>query len=72
MSLRTIQKITYAHEFQMGPMRVKQPLPAYGFKNVGPFILLQLSRQTGNSSIFQYNQGLVVNTFFHMDVRSKR
>ena len=40
MSLRTIKKISYAHEFQMGPMRVKQPLPAYGFKNVGPFILL--------------------------------
>lgn len=40
MSLRTINKTTYAHEFQMGPMRVKQPLPTYGFKNVGPFILL--------------------------------
>lgn len=40
MTLRTIKNTSYAHEFQMGPMRVKQPLPTHGLKNIGPFILL--------------------------------
>ncbi|MEI6507119.1 MAG: pirin family protein [Bacteroidota bacterium] len=38
--LRTIDKITYAHEFQMGNMRVKQPLPTHELEQVSPFILL--------------------------------
>ena len=40
MKARSIQKITYAQEFQMGPMRVKQPLPVTELKQVSPFILL--------------------------------
>ncbi|MFI5221931.1 MAG: pirin family protein [Bacteroidia bacterium] len=38
--LRTIQHISYAHEFQMGNMRVKQPLPSHELEQVSPFILL--------------------------------
>lgn len=40
MKLRTIKTTGYAHEFQMGPMRVKQPLPARHVEQVSPFILL--------------------------------
>lgn len=40
MQLRTIQTTSYAHEFQMGPMRVKQPLPSRHLDQVSPFILL--------------------------------
>lgn len=35
-----IEYITYAHEHQMGPMRVKQPLPARGLPHLNPFLLL--------------------------------
>ncbi len=38
--LRSINQITYAHEFQMGNMRVKQPLPSQDLEQVSPFILL--------------------------------
>ena len=31
---------TYAHEFQMGSIRVKQPLPTHDLEQVSPFILL--------------------------------
>lgn len=40
MKARTIHTVTYASEFQMGPMRVKQPLPVAELKQVSPFILL--------------------------------
>jgi redox-sensitive bicupin YhaK (pirin superfamily) len=40
MSHRKIVKQTSAHEFQMGPMRIKQPLPADGVDQVSPFLLL--------------------------------
>jgi len=40
MKLRTIKTTSYAHEFPMGPMRVKQPLPARHVEQVSPFILL--------------------------------
>ena len=40
MQLRTIKTTSYAHEFQMGPMRVKQPLPARHVEQVSPFLLL--------------------------------
>ncbi|HEV7620486.1 MAG TPA: pirin family protein, partial [Flavisolibacter sp.] len=40
MNYRNITTQTYAHEFQMGPMRVKQPLPVKGLEQVSPFILL--------------------------------
>ena len=40
MTYRNIIQQTFAHEFQMGPMRVKQPLPTKGLKQVSPFILL--------------------------------
>lgn len=40
MNLRNIKQITYASEFQMGPMRVKQPLPAKDLEQVSPFVLL--------------------------------
>lgn len=32
--------MSYAHEFQMGNMRVKQPLPTHELEQVSPFILL--------------------------------
>jgi redox-sensitive bicupin YhaK (pirin superfamily) len=37
---REVLYVTYAHEFQMGPMRVKQPLPARGVDQLSPFLLL--------------------------------
>ncbi len=40
MKTRGIKNISYAHEFQMGAMRVKQPLPTYSIEQVSPFILL--------------------------------
>src|ERR1700694_3204420 len=40
MTTRSIQLQTYAQEFQMGPMRVKQPLPVKALEQVSPFILL--------------------------------
>ncbi len=40
MKLRTIKHINYAHEFQMGSMRIKQPLPSQEVEQVSPFILL--------------------------------
>ena len=40
MKLRAIKNISYAHEFQMGEMRVKQPLPSQVAEQVSPFILL--------------------------------
>ena len=40
MKYRSITKQTYANEFQMGPMKVKQPLPIAELEQVSPFILL--------------------------------
>lgn len=40
MQTSGIQKITYGEEFQMGPLRIRQPLPVQGLETVGPFILL--------------------------------
>lgn len=40
MKLRKIKTISYAHEYQMGPMRVKQPLPSRQLEAVSPFLLL--------------------------------
>jgi quercetin 2,3-dioxygenase len=40
MNKRTVKQLTIAQEFQMGPMRVKQPLPEAGLEQVSPFILL--------------------------------
>lgn len=40
MKLRNIKQVTFAQEFQMGPMRVKQPLPAKELDQLSPFILL--------------------------------
>ncbi|MBX7205073.1 MAG: pirin family protein [Bacteroidia bacterium] len=40
MKLRTIKTTVYAREFQMGSMRVKQPLPSRHAEQVSPFILL--------------------------------
>ncbi|MBD0277480.1 MAG: pirin family protein [Flavisolibacter sp.] len=40
MTYRSIKQQSYAHAFQMGPLRVKQPLPAKGLEQVSPFLLL--------------------------------
>jgi redox-sensitive bicupin YhaK (pirin superfamily) len=40
MKHRNIISQTFAEEFQMGPMKVKQPLPANKLEQVSPFILL--------------------------------
>jgi hypothetical protein len=40
MKLRTIKHVSFAHEFEMGTMRVKQPLPSHELEQVSPFILL--------------------------------
>lgn len=40
MKARNVQNTSYANEFQMGPMRVKQPLPDTNIRQVSPFILL--------------------------------
>jgi quercetin 2,3-dioxygenase len=37
---KKINSISFANEFQMGPMKVKQPLPAKGITQVDPFLLL--------------------------------
>lgn len=40
MKLRTLKHVSFAHEFEMGTMRVKQPLPSHELEQVSPFILL--------------------------------
>jgi len=40
MNYRSVIKQTFAEEFQMGPLRVKQPLPVKELEQVSPFILL--------------------------------
>ena len=40
MKTKGIQHVLYGEEFQMGPLRIRQPLPAGGVNKVGPFILL--------------------------------
>lgn len=40
MKPRTIERQTVASDLNIGPMRVKQPLPAPGLKQVSPFLLL--------------------------------
>jgi len=40
MKARKVQNISFAKEFPMGPMRVKQPLPATNLRQVSPFLLL--------------------------------
>jgi redox-sensitive bicupin YhaK (pirin superfamily) len=50
MSYRNIVKQTYAQEFQMGTMRVKQPLPEKGLDQVSPFILLHHAGPTHHNA----------------------
>lgn len=40
MKPKTIDQQTFASELKIGPMRVKQPLPAPGLEQVSPFLLL--------------------------------
>ncbi|WP_337042825.1 pirin family protein [Emticicia sp. 17c] len=49
MKARNVQQISFANEFQMGPMRVKQPLPATNIRQVSPFILLHHAGPTYHS-----------------------
>ncbi len=43
MKYRKISQLSYADEFQMGPFRVRQPLPSPQVEQVSPFILLHHS-----------------------------
>jgi redox-sensitive bicupin YhaK (pirin superfamily) len=49
MNARHVQHISFANEFQMGPMRVKQPLPAANIRQLSPFILLHHAGPTYHS-----------------------
>lgn len=40
MKARNVQHISFGHEVPVGPMLVKQPLPAKDIRQVSPFILL--------------------------------
>jgi len=49
MKARNAQNISFANEVQMGPMRVKQPLPTSNIRQVSPFILLHHAGPTYHS-----------------------
>ncbi|MBN8704067.1 MAG: pirin family protein, partial [Bacteroidetes bacterium] len=40
MQNKKILHTIYGHEFQMGPLRVRQPLPAADLEQASPFVLL--------------------------------
>jgi quercetin 2,3-dioxygenase len=40
MQRRTIAKVIYAAEHDMGPLKIRQPLPSHGLRYLDPFVLL--------------------------------
>lgn len=40
MKLRSVKNLTYGQQFKMGPLRVRQPLPAGKLEQISPFVLL--------------------------------
>lgn len=40
MKLRTVNRLLYAHEVDMGGLRVRQPIPTNQVQQIDPFLLL--------------------------------